>query len=119
MREILFRGKSKKTGRHVFGDLFHDRDRTVISWYDESGEYQEEEIFPVTVEQFTGVCDIDGKKIFEGDTVGRDGKIYSVYFYNGKFIASECPFFEAPEGISSYFYDELNGDYGILATEHC
>ena len=123
MREILFRGISKSTGQHVFGDVYHNDRRVAISWYDENGEYQEEEILAETVEQFTGILDREGKKIFEGDTVGRQengvAKDYAVYFYNGKFIISECRFLDAPDKIGCHFYDDLDGDCWILATDHC
>ena len=127
MREILFRGRSKKTGGHVFGDVHHKGNCVVISWCDENGEYQEEEVGPETVEQFTGVCDMYGEKIFEGDTVGYETfdklngepEPYSVYFCNGKFIISECPFYEAPDNISRYRYDDVDESCWILATEHC
>lgn len=65
MREITFRGKTKK-GRWVYGDLLH-YDATIVKIIDDKGDG-----YPVdadTVGQFVGLCASDGTKIYEGDFI--------------------------------------------------
>lgn len=75
MQKILFRGKSVETGEWIYGYLIRREERSGYAcagkcFIDNGQPFNKAvEVVPITVGQYTGVNDVDGEKIFEGDVL--------------------------------------------------
>lgn len=103
MREILFRGKTLNTGKWVEGYYCKHPNQFVgflepyifVPSYDAEKEIGSCTAYPIvqdTVQQFTGLFDRNGRKIFEGDivqyslmTCPENKQFGCVKFYAGEF----------------------------------
>ena len=101
MRTIKFRGKSILTDEWFYGDLVHsaDKKRTAILVNDKDS-YDECEVVPETIGQFTSLYDCDGKEIFDGDILDFNGLTVEVRFVRGAFALL----------VNGNLDDELYGD---------
>ena len=117
MREILFRGKSRNTGKWYQGDLVTVAHKRFID-----DDIVKERVIPETVGQYTGLTDKNGTKIFEGDIVKVQDDILGSPFCDGitgKIVYDECAFFIEPENPmnSQWLYDEC-AEYEVIGNIH-
>ena len=97
MREILFRGQTRKNGEKVematgekvpghwvYGGIFPGTgDYSIIYGGETENDLERHVVYSETVSQYTGLKDKNGKRIFEGDICRntRTGEIVSVKWH--------------------------------------
>lgn len=99
MREILFRGKTSQT-KWAYGDIVQEDELTYIRENKNTAEndyYKNYLVYMNTIGEYTGLDDVHGNKVFEGDIVkvhdnmigvedGAEDFIGVVYYRDGSFM---------------------------------
>lgn len=92
MREIKFRAKRTDTGEWVYGDLQHVQRINTKEEAEQSGRRLEPavrianyDVDEKTIGQFTGLYDMNGRAVYEGDLLQRDENVVEVCWYDGTF----------------------------------
>lgn len=122
-REISFRAKNTETGEWVYGVPLFDwapcslkcegqhngKLLTFFGWRDEFHEYEEFEVEPETVASYIGLMDSTGTKIFEGDIVSANnklfGEVYKFFVKNGIFGGVKNV--DLPVGYPCFFFEKI------------
>lgn len=90
MREIKFRGRVPITENWIYG-IYIPASCTKLGYHSIIDDWHRREVNPDTVGQYTGMRDINGYVIYEGDIVCRSGedKPLKVIFDDASFMADD------------------------------
>ena len=101
MREIKFRAKRTDTGEWVFGDLQHVQRINTKEEAEQSGRGTKPavrianyDVEKVTIGQFTGLYDMNGRAVFEGDLLRGYDHVVVVGWLDGGFCVCKSDIIE-------------------------
>lgn len=91
MRQILFQGKTVKTGEWIQGCLTYYIDAEFHSFIEDPITMEKMEVIPESVGQYINLNDVFGRRIFEGNVVESQDYLikgtYIVRYYDNEFVA--------------------------------
>ena len=112
-RQVKFRGKRIDNGEWVYGDLIRRKDSfgdiVIIGSYKPDYFYDEYQVDPSTVGQFTCLKDRNGKEIFEGDILKSEfGEGYPTQIMFGEYKDDTHEETDRTTNIGFYWREEDN-----------
>lgn len=81
-REIIYRGKCIGNGQWLIGTLIKAFGDFYIYPSDAKDSYDNYQVDPATIGQYTGINDMYGNRIFEGDIIKAYGRKFAMRYLN-------------------------------------
>ena len=117
MREILFRGRLKNGLGWAEGNLNIRKNEIAIITPDETPIGRYGQVDPETIGQYTGLCDKNGTKIFEGDVIRRKGD-FMASNYVIRYIDKYAAFIGMSYGNNEIYLHRCDADFVVIGNIH-
>ena len=120
MREIIFRGKNIESGEWLYGDYAVPTSLYHANIFTKENDLEGVAVDEETVGQYTGLTDIHGVKIFEGDIVKHYNNSPDCGYDVGviKWSIEKVSFVRSSLQCNKNFYIADNYTYEIIGNIH-